>query len=397
MKILSAIAVRRADRERRKYLDELRAIRHAEDDLLDADEKSDFEALISALAAAPRERAKAETAAAREKFGALPLAARYSWLRNLLDLLVVVGAVAFGLRGLFIQPFRIPTSSMQPTLYGIHYRTADSFAVNLPRPLMALVYSARRAKLEAPVSGEIDPDSLYGAGRILDVTRFQLGGVECELPGDPRKVVEYSGIEAGRRYQAGETISDGWLSLGDHLFVERLSLYLREPKRGDITVFNTDGLMVDGRRLADSSGFYYIKRLVGLPGDTLKLKDNQLYVRPAGESAFRPIQELDPRFEKVYSLRGGYQGHLSGMGGSEINSEAGYTVPKDCYFMLGDNSQFSLDSRFFGPVARRNLVGRAWLVFWPFSRRAGIADHAEPLPEPTGQAVRGTFPVMYGQ
>lgn len=71
--------------------------------------------------------------------------------------------------------------------------------------------------------------------------------------------------------------------------------------------------------------------------------------------------------------------------------------PPDHYFMLGDNSEFSLDSRFFGPVPRRNLVGKAWLVFWPFSRRWGIADRQGPVDAPTGESRRGTFPVMYRQ
>ena len=385
-------------RGRRKYLAELRSIRHTEDDLLSPREKDEFDAVISRLAAAPAGEAAAATAAAQREFGNLPVAARYYWLRNLLDLLVVVGAVAFGLRGLFFQPFRIPTSSMQPTLYGVHYREKDSFATGeLPGPLMALLYSARKAELKAPADGRIDPESIRRVSGLSATTAFTIGGAECRLPGEPRKVVEYSGIDPAHHYRRGETIADGYLSLGDHLFVERFSLYLREPKRGDVTVFNTDGLLVDGVRLADSSGYYYNKRLVGLPGDTLKIIDNQLYVRPAGEKDFRRIQDLDPRFEKLYSGQGGYQGHLSGMGNAEIASGGEYTVPEESYFMLGDNSRFSLDSRFFGAVPRRNLVGRAWLVFWPFSRRAGIADSAPALPEPTGEAVRGTYPVMYRQ
>ena len=72
-------------------------------------------------------------------------------------------------------------------------------------------------------------------------------------------------------------------------------------------------------------------------------------------------------------------------------------VPAGCYFMLGDNSQFSLDSRFFGAVPRKNLVGRSWFVFWPFSRRWGFTDNLEPIDEPTGKPVGDTFPVMARQ
>jgi signal peptidase I len=65
--------------------------------------------------------------------------------------------------------------------------------------------------------------------------------------------------------------------------------------------------------------------------------------------------------------------------------------------MLGDNSNFSMDSRYFGPVPRRNLVGRAWVVFYPFSRRMGLVDHPEALPMPTGEAGESTFKPMFLQ
>ena len=84
-------------------------------------------------------------------------------------------------------------------------------------------------------------------------------------------------------------------------------------------------------------------------------------------------------------------GHHLAAPGSE------YVVPEDHYFMMGDNSQFSLDSRFFGAVPRENLVGKAWIVFWPFSRRWGRIDRVGPVDAPTGEARRGTFPVMYRQ
>ena len=163
-------------------------------------------------------------------------------------------------------------------------------------------------------------------------------------------------------------------------------------------VFTTENLFdSDGTPLEASSGHYYIKRLAALPGDTVKLADNQLYIRPAGEKEFKKAQELSPRFEKVYSGKGGYQGHLSDMGIEQITSGSEITIPAGHYFMLGDNSRFSKDSRFFGFVPRRNLVGRVFITFWPFSRRWGLADNKPPLDVPTGEHRYGTFPVMYKQ
>ena len=55
------------------------------------------------------------------------------------------------------------------------------------------------------------------------------------------------------------------------------------------------------------------------------------------------------------------------------------TLKEDEYFMLGDNSESSGDSRFFGVIPRKNIMGKACFVWWPFSRRWGVIDHEEPL------------------
>ena len=60
-------------------------------------------------------------------------------------------------------------------------------------------------------------------------------------------------------YQKGEILCNGWLSLGDHLFVDRFTFQFREPRRGDITVFTTNNIPTG------SKGYFYIKRLIGMP------------------------------------------------------------------------------------------------------------------------------------
>ena len=396
-----------ARRTHRKFLGELRAGRHMWDDLLSPADRRRFDALIDECAAAARKEAspaelREARRAAAEALRAVRIPDPHPGVREFLDLLLVVGAVAFGIRGLFFQPFQIPTGSMQPTLYGIHYQYPEN--ASTPRPeklpyfLNAALFGQRRARATIAADGVLETDSFRSGGSwLFDRTRFTIGGVNYELPGAPAKVAEYTGITPFREYRRGETLADGSLSLGDHLFVERFSLYLREPRRGDVTVFNTEGLEANGRRLAELSGFFYIKRLAGLPGDTLRIENRQLLVRPAGEKEFRPVQELAEPFRKVYSGLGGYQGHLNGIGELHLTPGTEYTVPPDHYFMLGDNSRFSLDSRFFGAVPRRNLVGRAWVVFWPFNRRWGRVDRPAPLDFPTGEHNGATFPVMYRQ
>jgi len=387
-------------RKRRKVLAELRTLRHAEDDLLDPERRRNFDALLETLASSPAPDREA-VAAARGALRKLDLGIRHPAVREFLDLVLVVGAVAGGIRGLFLQPFRIPTGSMQPTLYGIHYQyRGDSAADRLPSALQSLCFGRRRAELKLVSGGVLDPDSFRVADNFFTTdTSFVIGDRRCELPGEPNKVLEYAELDPDRLYRAGETLADGFVALGDHLFVERLSLYLRPPRRGDVTVFNTEELMVQGHKLSDLSGYYYIKRLAGLPGDTLKIEKNRLCIRPKGELLFRPADELDPRFKKIFSQLGGYQGYWNEDRAEFLREGEEYTVPDGHYFMLGDNSRFSLDSRFFGGVPRRNLVGRAMWVFWPFSRRWGVADSAEPLDIPTARDGfnRGSYRVMYRQ
>ena len=384
-----------ARRRKRKFLAELRSRRRAEDDLLSPAERERFDAALERFAASPPGEFKAASARACDEIGAI--VPDYTWIRNLLDLLIVVGAVAFGIRGLFFQPFKIPTGSMQPTLYGIHYMDTTPLGKDLPGILNYALFSARRARLEVRETGEVSFRA-YRGGFFSDVSEFAIGDQVYALPGAPRKAASYAGLREGMVCRKGEVKADGFLSLGDHLFVERFSLYLSPPRRGEVMIFTTEGLRVGEEPLSASSGYYYVKRLAALPGDTVRLRNDQLYVKPAGKKEFFKIQELAPRTARLYSGKGGYQGHLSFMGEYALfGAGEDYTVPAGCYFMLGDNSRFSLDSRFFGAVPRKNLVGRSWFVFWPFSRRWGFTDTLEPIDEPTGKPEGDTFPVMARQ
>ncbi len=389
---------------------DLRQYRHQCDDILLPEQKQALDQLLDDAGSAMTDDCPdpARLTRFRERLARIVPVSRFRLLREWLDIIAVVGAVAFGFRGLFVQTFKIPTSSMQPTLYGVHYMEAENNAntllTKLPMPLNGLLFSTRRAELTVRQDGVLDPDSFRLAGNALfPGVRFRIGSDDYTLPGDPYKVLEYTGITANRLYPAGTVLAHGYLSQGDHLFVDRIGHHLTGLRRGDITVFTTENIVTgDGTPLTRLSGFYYVKRLVGLPGDTLRIVGNQLIVRPAGDDRFHRIQDLAPVFNKIYSGQGGYQGHTNSPG--DVNCayylatpDAEFTVPPDQYFMLGDNTKFSSDSRIWGTVPRRNIIGRALFVFWPFSRRWGIADQTEPLPVPTGFSRNGTFPSMYLQ
>ena len=103
-------------------------------------------------------------------------------------------------------------------------------------------------------------------------------------------------------------------------------------------------------------------------------------IKRKGESSFRDASELSPGFRKADSMKGGYHGHIADgllAEGREL------TVPENMYFALGDNTSNSLDGRNWGFIPAKNMIGLALNVFWPVSRRWGIADTKEPVDIPT--------------
>jgi signal peptidase I len=121
---------------------------------------------------------------------------------------------------------------------------------------------------------------------------------------------------------------------------------VREPKRGDIVVFEYP----NDRRV------HYIKRLIGLPGDKIEIRDKILYVN--GE-----------RFE-VESAQFEDSSIYPSIAGPRDNFGA-ITVPPDSYFMMGDNRDNSRDSRYWGYVKRSELVGNAVIIYWSWDISAG--------------------------
>ena len=312
---------------------------------------------------------------------------KWKYVREYAEIIVVALTVAFGVRALYLQPFKIPTSSMQPTLFGIHY--VDKEVVpNIPQPVNYALFSTLRAKLITQREGGVE--GFYPAFTkwwIFPWSALEIGNIKYELPGTRQKVMEYCfsplpATSGSVTLPVDYPLCNGWLSQGDHLFVNRFSYHFLEPRRGDIVVFTTEGLREDASgSLLSKIGFYYVKRLIGMPGDTLKIVDNMIYVKTKNSSRFIPITSFNiTAINRIYSDEGGYQGHFA-VGRLAPGKEV--IVPEKSYFMLGDNSSFSADSRYWGFVPKRNIVGKALFVFWPFSRRWGIADNTPALQVPT--------------
>jgi len=387
-------------RKRRKRLNEVkkhvRALLHNDDDILSEKQKRRLdELIIEASSIDPKDGLKVNgfLTQAPERLQAAVPRKRFALLREYLDVIAVAMMVAFGIRALYLQPFKIPTGSMQPTLFGIHYVQAKVFPT-LPGPLDYMLFSARRAQAEIKDAGTWDVDSTTHFDSFFSSdTGFKIGDTFYRLPGTPNEVLVYTGLYEMRgqyRFNPGEKLCDGWLMLGDHLFVDRVSYHFSGLHRGDVIVFNTEDILYQGNKLG---GYYYIKRLIGLPGDTLKIVDRQVWVKPRGAATFKPITFYNPVFTKIYAGKGGYHGHLATDRATYLTADGlTFTVPEDSYFAMGDNSINSLDSRYWGVVPRRNIVGKGFFVFWPFTRRWGLVDFPAPLDVPT--SIQNGFPSM---
>lgn len=141
------------------------------------------------------------------------------------------------------------------------------------------------------------------------------------------------------------------ISPGDHIAEEGITYIMRNPRRGDIAVFESP----DTQFL--TPGTFYIKRVVGLPGDHLKLSDGKLFI----DGKLVTMSNEDGKI--VYGTPPHPPWFLL---------KTNVTVPKGCYFLLGDNSRDSLDSRFYGCIPRRDIIGRIVFCYWPPTRVGGV-------------------------
>ena len=136
---------------------------------------------------------------------------------------------------------------------------------------------------------------------------------------------------------------------GDQLIVDKISYRFREPKRFDVVVFPYQ--YEQNKR--------FIKRIIGLPGETVQIVDGEMYINGS--------KLEDPYGEQVGLMED------AGIAADPI------TLSDDEYFVLGDNRNNSKDSRFsdVGPLHRDELIGRAWLQIYPFSDFGFVSHGAD--------------------
>lgn len=360
------------------------------------------------------------------------------------EFFLVAAIVILGLRAYFVQPFKIPTNSMWPSYYGMTAEVFEPGQEPgaLAQAGRLATLGARRYSVEAPADGEvyvatfprnpfpafverpgrsmlIFPAKLHQyafmvAGKQATLTvpaeffsemekvfdasiggpNKQIGanlaqasvkaGMNIEMStwrfrntGDPRDDMRVHWLPTGRTVKKGEKIVSFDILTGDLLFVDRLTYNFIPPSVGSGFVFKTG--KIEGLR--DELGdIYFVKRLIGLPGDTLEIR------RDDSITSKRKKQPVDPKFGLLF--RNGAP--IAGAKAFERNAVQeglypgyradGYLafgdtlkVPEHSYFAMGDNSPNSRDGRSWGFIPEKDVVGRPLFIYYPLTKRWGPA------------------------
>jgi signal peptidase I len=317
------------------------------------------------------------------------------WRENV-EVIFVAIVVAVGIRSYFLQPFKIPTGSMQPTLNGIiaypysypyeaaippdrkpHYEFRNgswffkdfqgySQAIARPNLLKQVVEFVMLGRNYINVVSQQD-DQVIQVQQKKMFFFFTFSRVTCQhqtflVYCPPDQLRGDFKVTPNTRYKRGDIIARGAVDTGDQVFVDKFTYNFLKPHRGDVFVFRTNNIPGIPGDIEMGQPFY-IKRLAGLPGDSLRIESPRLYINGKLAEAFG--------FRRVMEAKDSYRGY--GLGAVYLSApNSTYVVPLHGYFALGDNSYNSLDSRYWGSVPEDDLVGRGLVVYWPFNRHWGL-------------------------
>lgn len=330
-----------------------------------------------------------------------------------IEVFFVAIVIALGLRAYYLQPFRIPTGSMRPTLNGFigHKLDKDEWPAAPIRYAQNLTHG--RSYLSVKTEG---PDRIVdiSAGQVAHFfsrtkitlasgKSFSFGGTiasfieamnheeidklnNAELPW--RSPAELIPLLTRIKLPSDFTIAEGYVSSGDLVLVDKFSYHFRTPSPGEVFVFDTR--KITKIRSQPGYGSHYIKRLIGVPDDKLELRGGDLKgFTSNGTNKFELAYDTliyrngekmkAPGVLRVESKEGPYDGY-SRMGGILTNGRVLHLASKPStglseYWAMGDNSKNSSDSRDWGTVKEFNVVGPALFTLWPFgSGHWGIID-----------------------
>ena len=346
------------------------------------------------------------------------------WIDNV-EVGLVALVIIIGIRTFFFQPFLIPTNSMYPTYSGMNEVIYDLNAekpTTTENILNKILLGSKNYHLEAGNDGRVSVPLFSRTQFSRDSKLRSVGFVSFEyvkgkkwfglLPATYRQYELYVGnqavkiqvpfdfsldsvilktyfpqydsfkellqayheenriniykdtrhkIKSSTVVKKGDTIISFDITLGDALFVDRLSYHFKKPEPGDAFVFKTSKMNLDAKTKQSLGDKYFIKRIGGVGGETISIADGQLLVN--GE-----IRDEVYAFISNGNKEGEYKSYKADGLLSRGNN---FTIPEDYFFALGDNSYNSHDSRYFGPVSKGAVIGKPCFIYYPFTKRWG--------------------------
>lgn len=334
--------------------------------------------------------------------------ARSSELAENVEVFFVSIVIALGIRTYIAQPFQIPTSSMQPTLNGIIAEATEED----PRDgffgsIRDFFVGTTRLNVTSNHTGYVDlrdggwltehhffifrpysklhftdghtitikcpKNQLLDDLHLGDNLRIELERRASSNPDMRDELLVRA--DGAIRIEEGQLLARGLVHNGDHVIVNKFAYHFRQPTRGEVFVFTTKnirGIESESRFDPNWGSQHYIKRLVGVPGDSIDLSPPEVVINgrsPAEPGIRRVIDEAKPLQPngRTWTYHGYSGTHLI-----ELPEQLGTAASHREYFAMGDNSYRSSDSRYWGPVPEQNLVGPGWFCYWPLTKHWGF-------------------------
>jgi signal peptidase I len=152
-------------------------------------------------------------------------------------------------------------------------------------------------------------------------------------------------------YRIPSSSMEPTLQIGDRVLVSRFTYRLHDPRRGDIIVFHPPGTGDQAIPNAKTeAGVYFIKRIIGLPGETIEGRNHRVLICTAPNVGCRPLDE--PYLHQP----------------AAATDFGPVRIPQGRYFVMGDNRRISDDSRIWGTLPRSYIIGEAFATYWPLDR-----------------------------
>ena len=377
----------------KKTFKHLKKLWQYEWDRLSQQERGELETCLSDLERAMKEKEKETNSEkilvprAEKIYQKITQKRKFPKMAENVDVILVALVVAMGIRTYFFQPFKIPTNSMFPTLRGIVITPLDE---NQPLPNAGQRFLNAIFKGRSYIEFDLPEKAVLRGEKSRGIFIFRTQSLYFE---NNSQILEkkfrtdasaydflYQLIEPVKKKQIpvnGEYHFKAQIDTGDHLFVNKMIYNFRQPKRGDAFVFRTKGLPTDYNLQQLDSQFasqFYIKRCVAVGNDEVRVDPPYLLIN--GEKA------REPELRNVWEARTTnpyYKGYSHGTEEGRTmtylkNAQESFKVPPDHFWAMGDNSYNSADSRLFGPVPLQNLMGKAFIIYYPFNRKFWLIE-----------------------